>query len=196
MKKEHFWQNKPWQAFKNTALIFSFLVNFVLIIVLLLALPLILPLVNEVVNPMVGGLHQSFVEMNQATITRTIIVDDVVPVNLDIPISASTWVTLTQDVVLGNYPITMILPGGGGQISGNVTMVLPTGLELPVQLGLRVSVQDQIPINLGVDVDIPLNETELGTPFTRLEQLFGPLADQLDQLPESNDAALELIFPK
>ncbi len=194
--REYFWQKKPWQAFKNTALIFSFLVNLVLIIVLLLILPQILPLVNGAVKPLVGGLHQSFVEMNQASITRTIIVDDVVPINLDIPISASTMVTLTQDVVLGNYPITLILPGGGGQISGNVTLVLPTGLELPVQLGLHVSVEDQIPINLGVDIDIPLNETQLGTPFTRLENLFGPLVDQLDQLPESNDAALELILPQ
>ncbi len=194
--KEFMWQKKPWQAFKTFALIFSFLVNFVLIIVLLLILPQILPLVNGAAKPIVGGLSQSFVEMNQASIITTIEVSDTVPVNLDIQLSTNTVVTLTQDILLGNYPITMILPGGAGYINGEVSMVLPTGLALPVELNVDVPVRDQIPVNLIVDVNIPLNKSELGTPFTRLENLFSPLVDLLDQLPEDNDAAIQLVLPE
>ena len=56
--------------------------------------------------------------------------------------------------------------------------------------------RDQIPVNLSVDVSIPLTETQLSTPFARLENLFSPLADQLEQLPEDNDAALRLVLPE
>ena len=194
--KEFMWQKKPWQAFKTFALIFSFLVNFVLIIVLLLMLPQILPLVNGTAKPIVGGLNQSFIEMNQASIISTIEVSDTVPVNLDVQLVTDTVVTITQDILLGNYPITMILPGGAGYINGEVSMVLPTGLALPIELNVDVPVRDEIPVNLLVDVNIPLNKSELGTPFTRLEDLFGPLVDLLDQLPEDNDAAIQLAFPK
>jgi hypothetical protein len=196
IQREHLWQKRPGQAFKNVALIFSFIVNFVLLIVLLLLLPHIVPILNGTAVPIVDGLSESFIEMNQATITRTISVEDTVPVNLDIELSTSTVVTLTEDVVLGNYPITLVFPGGGGHISGSVTLVLPTGLSLPVQLNLGVPVRDQIPVNLAVEVSIPLTETQLSTPFARLENLFSPLADQLDQLPKDNDAALRLVLPE
>lgn len=194
--REFIWQKKPWQAFKNFALIFSFIVNFVLVIVLLLMLPQILPIVNGAAKPIVGGLNQSFIEMNQAAITRTIQVNDTVPVSLDIQLSTDTVVTLTQDVLLNNYPLTMNFAGGAGQINGSVTMVLPTGLAMPVHLNLGVPVRDQIPVNLLVDVNIPLTETQLVTPFTRLENLFGPIVIQLDQLPEDNDAVLQMVLPE
>ena len=196
VKTDYLWQQKPFQAFKNFALIFSFIVNFVLVIVLLLALPLILPAVNDAAKPIVGGLNQSFVEMNQAAITRTIEVNDMVPVNLDIQLSTDTVVTLTGDVPLINYPITMNFAGGAGQINGTVNMILPTGMALPVHLNLGVPVRDQIPVNLLVDVNIPLTETQLVTPFTRLENLFAPIVTELDKLPEDNDAALQLMIPK
>jgi hypothetical protein len=194
--KDFLWQEKPFQAFKNFALIFSFIVNFVLLIVLLLALPYILPAVNEAAKPIVGGLNQSFVEMNQAAITRTIEVNDTVPVDLDIQISTDTVVTLTHDVPLINYPITMNFAGGAGQINGTVNLILPTGLAMPVHLNLGVPVSDHIPVNLLVDVNIPLTETQLVTPFTRLENIFGPIVTELDKLPEDNDAVLEMVLPE
>lgn len=196
VKTNYLWQQKPFQAFKNFALIFSFVVNFILLIVLLLALPYILPAVNDAAIPIVGGLSESFVEMNEASITRTIEVNDTVPIDLDIQISTDTVVTLTRDVPLINYPITMNFAGGAGQINGTVTMILPTGLAMPVHLNMGVPVSDQIPVNLLVDVNIPLAETQLVTPFTRLENIFQPIVTELEKLPEDNDAALQLVLPE
>ncbi len=187
-------KRKPWQAFKNFALIFSFTVNLILVIVLVLVLWQVLPLVNGLVKPLVGGLNQSFVEMNDASIKRTIEVSEEIPIDFMLPLYTPTVVTLTKDVTLGDYPITMILPGGGGQINGNVTLVLPQGLELPIQLGLDVPVQSQVPVNLQVSVDIPLDETELNAPFTRLENLFGPLVEQLDKVPETSSALVQSLI--
>jgi hypothetical protein len=172
---------KPWQAFKNLAVIFSFVVNLVVVIALLLILPLIKPLVTEMVKPLVGGLNASFVEMNRASIRRTISVQDTIPIEFTVPLDTTSTVILSQDVVLNDHPISMVLPGGGGYINGNVTLVLPAGLELPVALALDVPVKEDIPVDLEVAVEIPLRETELRTPFTRLEGLFGPLVDQLDR---------------
>jgi hypothetical protein len=196
IKTNYLWQQRPFQAFKNFALIFSFVVNFILLIVLLLVLPYVLPAVNDAAKPIVGGLSESFVEMNQAAITRTIEVNDTVPIELDIQISTDTVVTLTRDVPLINYPITMNFAGGAGQINGTVNLILPTGLAMPVHLNMGVPVSDQIPVNLLVDVNIPLTETQLVTPFTRLENLFEPIVTELDKLPEDNDAALQLVLPE
>jgi hypothetical protein len=172
---------KPWQAFKNVAVIFSFVVNLGLIIALLLILPLIRPLVNGTVKPLVSGLDESFVEMNQASIRRSISIHDTIPIEFIVPLDTTSTVILSKDVVLDDHPISMVLPGGGGYINGNVTLVLPAGLELPVALALDVPVKEDIPIDLEVAVEIPLRETELSTPFARLQGLFGPLVDQLDR---------------
>lgn len=193
-EKNSFWQNRPWQAFKNTAIVFSFVINLVLLIVLLLALPLILPIIDDGVKPIVGGLNQSFVEMNQASIKRTIEVEQEIPIDFNLPLYTPTVVTLTQDIPL-QVNASFFLPGGGGSINGTVSIVLPAGLPMPIQLGLDVPVVNQVPVNMAVEVDIPLNETELSVPFTRLENLFGPLNEQLDQLPADNQEALEAILP-
>lgn len=180
------WQGKPWQAFKTFAIIFSFIVNIVLVLVLLLVAPIILPIVGEIVNPLVGGLTTSFIEMGDAHIVQTIQVDDEIPVQFDLALEQETVVTLSQAVPV-QVNAQFVLPNGGGSINGNVALQLPAGLELPVYLSLDVPVDEQIAISLPVSVDIPLDETELGVPFNRLENLFIPLNDLLGGLPSSNE---------
>ncbi len=180
------WSGKPWQAFKTFAIIFSFVMNLVLLLVLLIAAPLILPIVNTVVDPLVGGLTDSFVDMSDATISRTIVVQDTIPINFVLPLDAQTDVVVVSSVPL-NIPATFSLPGGGGEINGNVTLALPEGLTLPVQLSLEVPVDQEIDVSLAVDVQIPLQETELGGPFNTLRGLFEPLDQLIKGLPASNE---------
>lgn len=181
------WDSKPWQAFKSFAIIFSFIMNFVLLLVLLIAAPLILPIVNNIAKPLVGGLNNSFVDMSNATISRTINVSDEIPINFTLPLSATTDVVLANSVQLDGVPATFILPGGGGSITGDVSLSLPKGLVLPVKLALDVAVDQQVPVNLAVGVQIPLSETELGHPFNTLRNLFEPLNALLNGLPSSNE---------
>ena len=187
-----FWQGKPWQAFKNFAIIFSFAVNAIFLIVLLAAAPLIIPIVNDVAEPLVGGLNDSFVQMGQAKISRTIEVNDVIPIAFTLPLSTATVVTTTQAVPL-QVPAEFVLPDGGGTIRGIVAIELPANLPLPVQLALEVPVDQQIPVALSVDVNIPLQETELGQPFGQLQQLFAPLDRLLTSLPSSNEELLQRL---
>jgi hypothetical protein len=181
------WQSRPWQAFKTAAILFSFTINLVLLLVLLIAAPLILPIVNDIARPLVGGLNQSFVEMGEATIVRTIYVEDEIPISFMLPLSTNTVVRLTEPVALAAVPARFTLPGGGGAINGTVSLELPAGLDLPVALNLEVPVEQMVPVNLAVDVNIPMNETELGRPFNTLQALFGPLDRLLSGLPGSNE---------
>jgi hypothetical protein len=187
-----FWSGKPWQAFKTFAILFSFTVNIILLIVLLLVAPLIIPIVHNIAKPIVGGLNSSFIDMSTASIVRTIRVEDELPISFTLPLEARTDVVLAEAVPL-NIPARFVLPGGGGSINGNVTLNLPQGLILPVELNLEVPVDQQIPVALDVAVEIPLQETELGTPFNTLRSLFEPLNDLLIKLPASNDELIDRV---
>jgi hypothetical protein len=183
---ELFWQARPWQAFKNFAIIFSFVTNLVLLVVFLLSLPLIIPGVNSIARPLVGGLSQSFVQMGEASIVRTIEVDDELPISFSLPLQQETNVVLVEPVPM-TVPATFTFPGGGGSINGVVSLELPAGTTLPVALDMQVPVSETIPVRLDVGVDIPLQETELGAPFNTLQGLFAPLDRFLGGLPQDND---------
>lgn len=193
-KSGWFWDSRPWQAFKTVAIILSFVINIVVLILLLAILPLVLPLVDAVVKPLVGGLNDSFVDMSEATISRTIEVNDEIDIAFTLPLETETVVKVTDSVPLNSIPTTFVLPGGGGQINGWVTLELPADLELPVQLSLEVPVEQTIPVNLAVSVDIPLSETELGQPFDRLVGLFSPLDRAIKNLPDSNEELFDRVL--
>ena len=186
MDRKWVWSGKPWQAFKTFAIIFSFVMNFVLLLVLLIAAPLILPIVDSVAEPLVGGLSDSCFDMSGATIARTIEVEDTIPINFVLALNTETDVVVVDSIPL-SIPAQFTLPGGGGQINGNVSLALPEGLTLPVQLNLDVPVDQEIDVALAVDVQIPLQETELGGPFNTLRGLFEPLDRLIKGLPSSND---------
>lgn len=187
------WRNgKPWQAFKNFAILFSFACNLLLLTALLLAAPLIIPSLAHVALPLVRGLNQSFADMSAASIERTIFIRDQLPVAFDLPLNQETAVLLTEPVPM-SVPATFILPAGGGTINGTVTLQLPAGLRLPTQINLTVPVSTSIPINMDVPVLIPLHETELGRPFAHLQALFTPLEHFLGSMPASNDDLMERL---
>ncbi|MCD4685080.1 MAG: hypothetical protein K8S97_03985, partial [Anaerolineae bacterium] len=138
-----------WNAFKTVALMVSFTVNMVLLIVLMIVMMQIFHIKNGILEPLIDGLHGNFVGMDEAVIERTIEVEDVIPVQFDLPLNQSTNVVLTADVPIA-ASASFTLPGGGGVINGRVDIVLPEGLVLPVQLDMIVPVDTTIPVNLPV----------------------------------------------
>lgn len=186
------WEGTPWQAFKNFAIIFSFVMNLITLIVLLIAAPLIIPIVNDIAEPIVGGLNDSFVDMSEAHIVQTIEVNDTIPVVFTLPLSTTTSVRLLEPVPIRTQT-SFVLPDGGGTINGMVNLTLEAGLELPVALNIVVPVSQTVPVNLAVGVDIPLAETELGAPFRNLQGIFSPLDGLIRGLPSSNDEFYDRI---
>ena len=190
--RKYLWEGTPWQAFKNFAIIFSFIVNIITVLVLLIAAPLIIPIVNDIAEPIVGGLNDSFVDMGEAHIVQTIQVQDTIPVVFTLPLSTTTSVRLTAPVPI-QAQTTFSLPDGGGTINGIVSLTLAEGLELPVALNLIVPVNQTVPVDLAVQVDIPLADTELGPPFRNLQGIFSPLNGLIRGLPSSNGELFERV---
>jgi len=200
--------SKYWKAFANIATIFSFVVNFVLVLVLLLALSLLFRAKNEVLEPLLENLDQAFLGLGQTSVETTVEVDQTIPISFTLPMSQSlgldfnlpinqqTEVVLVRPVPL-NVPATFVLPGWGGAINGNVSLQLPTGMRLPVQLTMNVPVRaeipvildvpvnEQVPIQMVIDVNIQLGEAGLDPAVERLRGVFTPLRLALEQIPSS-----------
>lgn len=167
---------------KNFMIIFSFIVNLVLIIVLVVLGLLIFDIKNNIAQPLIGGLHSSFVGLDESTIDYTIPVRDRIPVVLNIPLETETVVVLTEPVPL-TVSAVINLPGVGVLNNAQVNLQLPEGLELPVMLDLNVPVDEEIDVALDVRAVIPIAETQLHDPITNLRLLFEPLARGLHNLP-------------
>lgn len=191
VKRAGIWQAivRFWNAFKDIAILFSLTVNMVLVVVVIALGVFLFDLKQTIADPLVSGLYDGFGEMSDATIRRTIPVQADVPVGFDLPINQPTTVVLTEPVTLAGMPTTMSL-GQFGQINGAVTLVLPAGTRLPIQLEMTVPVETSIPIDLQVDAVIPLDETELNVPFVQFQSLLAPYAYWLNELPNSWDEAL------
>ncbi len=174
-----------WLAFEKFALFFSFAVAFVMVMALLVvglavwrALPGLQALRAEVACPMIADINALVDDLNNAVITRTIHIEQTIPVNFDLELDQSLTVELTEGVLL-NRPATFVLPGGGGQIRGSVTLVLPKGQDLPVHMQMTVPVDQYLPVEMDVPVSIPLQETDLGPITARLKSLLAPYMDLL-----------------
>lgn len=190
--KEWIWSGRPWKAFKNFAIIFSFTVNVVLLIALVFGAMLVIPSISQIAEPIVGGLNQSFADMSQAHIVRTIEVEDDIPIAFSMPLSTETFVTITEPVPMA-VETSFVLPAGGGNINGTVFLELPAGTQLPVQLDIVVPVSQTVPVSLAVAVDIPIEETEMNQPFNDLQAIFTPLHRFLNNLPATNEELLDRI---
>lgn len=190
--KEWIWSGRPWKAFKNFAIIFSFMMNMMLLIALVIGALLVIPSVSQIAVPIVGGLNQSFVDMSQAHIVRTIQVEDEIPIAFSMPVSTETLATITQPVPMA-VDTSFVLPAGGGTINGTVFFELPAGTQLPIQIDLVVPVSKTVPVSLAVEVDIPIEETEMNQPFKDLQAIFTPLHRFLYNLPASNEELFDRI---
>lgn len=192
--------------------IFSFIVNIILLLVLLGLGLLIFDIKNNIATPLITGLHSSFVGLDQATIDWTIPVGFNLPLDLPVPINASTItsqvsqingipvspiqgetvVTLTRDVPIQITGANIVAPGL--TVSGaTVNISLPAGTQLPVSLDLAIRVVSDVPISTDVRAVIPLDQTQLHDVAENLRLLFEPLARIMTNLPNDFGGAAQMV---
>jgi hypothetical protein len=170
-----------WAAFKDIAIVFSFIVNFVLVLVLVFVLFLLIPIKDTVVMPLLGNLDGAFANLGEAHIQDTIVINQQVPVRFTLPLETDTVVVLTRPVPL-RVPATFSL-GQFGQIQGTVSLQLPAGMELPVRLDLDVPVEQQITVAFDQPIDIHLGDKGLGPVVNQLRGVVQPYIKLLRSLP-------------
>jgi hypothetical protein len=201
---------KFWDAFKDIAILFSFIVNFVLVVVLLVvsipALRATFALKTGMVEPLLTDLDDAFIGLGEATIDTTVEINEPIPIQFDLPldqplpidfqlpIEQDTNVVLTAPVEL-NRPATFFLPGGGGSINGSVYLSLPPGMQLPIKLSMFVPVSQTIPVRMSVPVNqtipiqmtvpvrIKLGESGLDPVVQELRGAIQPVKVQIESLP-------------
>ncbi len=182
-----------WYAFRNFALLFSFVVNLVLVIVvLLLVIPFPGPVFlakTDIVQPLLLNLDEAFAALGETTILTDVEIDHTMPVVFDLPLQQDTVVVLTEAVPL-QAAATFFLPAGGGSINGTVSLNLPEGMELPVHLDLMVPVSTTVPVEMVVPVEIQLSEAGMGPAIFQLREVFRPLREFIEDLPDTPQDAL------
>lgn len=184
--------SRLWGAFKNFAILFSFIVNFVLIIVLLLSPGPIFTTKAQVVEPLLGDLDGAFAALGDTTIRTQVDIEDSMPVVFSLPLEQNTDVVLTEAVPL-QVPATFLLPGGGGSIKGTVSLNLPRGQVLPVNLDMDVPVNTKIPVMMQVPVEIKLDEAGMGPAIEQLRAVFRPVQALMQSLPDSTGEAAQAL---
>jgi hypothetical protein len=177
-------------AFWTIASLVSLTVNIILVVVLILLARPLFSAKGLVEQQVLGGLYQNFVEMDQAHIRTTIPVNTQVPAKFDLPLNTTTEVTLAEDTTITNATIYDLNAGALYISRATTSIILPKGSRLPINLNLTVPVDQQIPVNLMVDVDIPLSQTELHKPFAGLQEVVKPYYTYLTSLPNSWQEAL------
>lgn len=168
------WQGKIGPAFWTIASIFSMVLNLILVVALVLLARQLFTLKTLVNDRVLGGLYWNFQKMDEAHIRTTIPISTSVPAKFDLPLNTITTVVLTEDTVIPDATIYNLDAGALRISQARTTILLPAGSRLPVQLNLTVPVDQQIPVNLTVDVDIPLNQTDLHQPFVGLQDVVSP----------------------
>ncbi len=176
-------------AFWTIASTLSLIVNVILIIVIVILVRQLFSLKALVNDQLLGGLYNNFVLMDQARIKSTIPVSAEVPAKFTLPLETQTVVVLSQDTYIQGARVSLST-GGLAIEQAPTNIILPAGAQLPVFLKLQVPVDEKIPVNLNVAVDIPLNQTELHQPFVGLQEVVGPYHSMLNDLPNSWNEAV------
>ena len=182
--------HKIWLAFKNFAILFSFVVNIVLIIILLLSPNPLFTTKTEIAEPLLLDLDSAFAALGETTIRTTVQINHMLPISFDLPLQEQTAVILNEAVPL-SVPATFYLPSGGGSINGVVSLSLPSGQALPVTLDFVVPVESSIPVEFSVPVEIALYDSGMGPAIDELRAVFQPLTQFVQDLPDSPQEALQ-----
>jgi len=177
-----------WLAFEKFAIFFSFVVTMTLVVVLLLlgiglwqVAPTLPGLRDGTLCPLIAQVDTLVYDFDSAVITKTISISQTIPVAFDLTLDQNTVVNLTKSVPL-NRSATFVLPGGGGQINGTVSLALPNGMPLPIHLTMPVPIREDLPVNMNVLVSIPLKETELGGVTGQLKDILTPYTKLLSDV--------------
>jgi len=181
-----------WNAFKNIAIVFSFIVNIILVIVLLLAPEPVFMAISQVAEPLLLDLDSAFAALGETRIESTVYITDTMPVVFDLPLAQNTNVVLVEPVPI-QAPATFVWPAGGGAIHGTVQLVLPQGLALPVSLNLMVPVSTTVPVVMQVPVEIPLAEAGMAPAIEQLRAVFSPLSGAVQSWPDSTEELLQQV---
>lgn len=168
-------QNRFLPAFWTVASLLSLIINLVLIGILLVVLQMLGTIrltANDQFSSVLGGLFYNFVKMDEAAIITELPVRADIPLSIVVPVQTTTTIYLAETAVIPNAHVR--INTGPVSIDADAEVTLPVNQPLKVRLDFPLTVQNTIPVDIKVPVNIPLNKTQLHEPFVGLQQVVKP----------------------
>jgi len=163
------------RAFWTISAILSFGVNIVLIAILFSTLRMLGSVqltANDKFSGLLGGLYINFLKMDEAAIKADVPVNDIIPLNMVVPVKTTTTVILAESATIPNARVK--IDTDAIHLDAGAMITLPAGTPLKVALDFPLTVQNEVPLHLNVPVNIPLKSTDLHEPFNGLLQIIKP----------------------
>ena len=148
--KTSYSENRFLPTFWTVASVISMLVNIGVVIALIVVIQLLggtnaaIAFAQSQANGLLGGLHENFVKMDNASIKTTIHVEKDIPVQFSLNVTGSTNVTLSDDVAINGALVT-VNTGGLNINNARANIVLPAGTVLPIVIDVHPVVLDAEP---------------------------------------------------
>jgi hypothetical protein len=157
--------------FYRLAIMFSLLVNLVLVVVVIGLLILLPSILRNVMNELNG--------LENAVIQTTVVVDQPMPMQgVAIQVQEPIKVKTTGETQINEAYVTMYL-GGGSAVAGTTYIVMPAGMELPIDFMNNIVMSTTIPVKLSIPVSIPLKDTQVGAFAANLRGVLAPITNLL-----------------
>ena len=122
---------------------------------------------------MLGGLYNSFSQMDSAHIKTTIPLRSVIPLDATVPLQTETSITLAQAATVDGAHVT--INTDLFNIDAPASVTLPAGTALDVALDLQLPVQTDLPLAMDIPVDIAVKDTDLHPAIVAAQETIKPL---------------------
>lgn len=182
--RKFLWQGNFLPAFWSIGSVLSIVLNIILLVTVIILGNQLFTIKRMLTKDVIGGLYYNFLLMDQAKISTSVQVEDMISVQFDLPLQQNTMVELTKDTIIDSATVSL-RTGGLNIYQAPTDIILPRGTKLPVELDLIVPVDTQVPVSLTVPVEIPLSQTELHEPFVGLQDVVSPFYWMLVDQPNS-----------
>ena len=122
---------------------------------------------------MLGGLYNSFSQMDNAHIKTTIPLRSIIPVDATVPLQTATRITLAQDVTVDGAHVK--INTDLFNIDAPASVTLPAGTALDVAMDLQLPVKTDVPLAMDIPVDIAVQDTDLHPAILSAQETIRPL---------------------
>lgn len=120
-------------------------------------------------------------EIRNASIAYTVQVDQVIPVNVTVPISRTITVPISNTIPISTIvTIPLSIPGFGTQnITLPIRTSLPLRLEQTIPVSITVPINAEVPVRLQVPISIDIADTAFGPQLESGESYLNDIAVEL-----------------
>ena len=143
-----------------------------------------------------AGMNRSLIQLSAASIKKDIVIDQVLPIEFNVPIDTRTVAKLKTDLAL-DLRGKFVVPKESQMLNGDFELVLPKDMEIPVAVSLEIPVQQEIRILLTVPINVPLGGEVVPDYFLyELSGQYDVLDNILNRLPQSRSELFQQVFPE